>query len=167
MRSLPRTPSKADDGIESLKLSLNTKWDIRLPMRDSTWSPSRRDPYCDEERICTSIQLLYFRDAAALQAAIADFEENAINIYSHWQYKAKAEIDVVPHRDPSKHEWEGSFLRKRNNIPTSVVKDLTESLLHHLLPVVDRVNHAKNPLQSPAPGGEPLLISIALAGPIG
>ena len=142
MRPLPRTPSKADDGIERLKLSLTTKWGIQLPVRGSTWSPSGRDPNRAEERICTYIQFLYFRDAA-LDTAIANFERNAVAIDSKWQYKAKAELDIIPSRESSQHDSRGSFLRTRNDIPVDVVRTLTESLLHHLSLIADRVKHGE------------------------
>ena len=143
MQSLPRTPSKADDGIESLKLSLTAKWGIQFPERGSTWSPSHRDPNRSEDKIHNLIQFLYFRDAVALGTAISNFEGNAINVHSEWQYKAKAEVDVIPHRATSRNRQEGNFLRKQTNISAATVKELTESLLHHVSSIADRVKRGE------------------------
>lgn len=144
MQSLPKTPKKADDAIEKIKQSLSVKWGIQLPERGSTWSPSRRDPGRVEEKICTFIQMLYFRHSA-LDIAIINFEKNAINVYSKWQYKPKAENDVIPSREkPESKSEKGFSLRKRNDLPVQAVKELTESLLHHLSLIVDRVKHGEH-----------------------
>ena len=143
MQPLPRTPSKADDGIESVKQSLSVKWGIQLPRRGSVWSPSHRDPKRLEEKICTFIQLLYFR-GGALDLAISSFEENAVHIYSEWQYKPRAETDVLPNRQLSVDTPDETFLLKRTELPKNATNLLTETLLHHLTLVVTRVKNGES-----------------------
>ena len=143
MPPLPKTPSKADDGIESLKQSLSARWGIQLPRRDAVWSPSHRDPKRLEEKICTFIQLLYFR-GGALDLAISNFEKNAVHIDSEWQFKPRAETDVLPHRQLSVDTPEDTFLRKRSELPKKATHKLTESLLHHLTLVKSRVDNGES-----------------------
>ncbi|KAL6722297.1 hypothetical protein ACLMJK_001404 [Lecanora helva] len=138
MQPIPRTPNKADDGIEKVKQSLSTTWGIRLPSHDSLWSPSRRDPYCAEDKISSLIQLLYFKPYA-LDEALRNFERNAATIHTKWQYKPRADIDVVPNRAASLRPRKETFLRTRDAVPAAAEKDLKESLLHHLSLVKDRV----------------------------
>ena len=136
MQPEPRTPSKANDEIERTKQALSVKWGIQFPERDSIWSPSRRDPSkSEEEKISHFVQFLYFRDGAALDVAINNFERNAINIHSHWVYKPRADAEVIPH-NVQKREV---FLQRRGELPAAAVKELTESLLHHLQLIADRV----------------------------
>lgn len=160
MQPFPKTPTtrgKADEKIEQLKQSLSAKWNISLPERGATWSPSHRDLSRLDEKICTSIQFLYFRNAAALDIAIQDFEKNARNVYSQWQYKPKAETDVIPSRGLSRDKSEGEFLRKRKELPAAAIKGLTETLYHHLSLVKARVQQSEtfpqpNHVESRDPG---------------
>ena len=140
MQPDPQTPTKAkaNDDIERTKQSLSIRWGIRLPERDSLWSPSRSDQHKLEEKISNMIQFLYFKDGA-LDVAIKNFEGNAVNIQSEWVYKPRADADVIPNRGVSKHQKRETFLQKRGDLPAPAVKELTESLLHHLLLIVDRV----------------------------
>lgn len=166
MQPNPRTPSKADDGIERVKQALCTKWGIQLPERDLFWSPSRRNPDRPEEKISTFIQFLYFRDGA-LDTAIHNFEQNAANIHSEWQYKPKADPDVIPGRERSKHGSRETFLRKRDSLPEAAVKELRDSLLHNLWLIVERVKSGEKFSKSGSvecPGGMGLKLHMVECG---
>ena len=102
------------------------------------WSPSRRDLHLPEEQISTRIQFLYYK-GGALDVALDHFERNAASIFSKWQFKPRADPDVLPSRPPSDSLPRKDFLRKQVTIPLAAVTELTESLLHHLTLVSDRV----------------------------
>ena len=132
----PKTPTKADDGIEQLKQSLSAKWGIQLPARDSAWSPSKLDLTRMEDRILACMQFLYFREGA-LYHAIEQFEKYAVTLCSEWQFKPRAEVNVLPSREGS--ALKRDFLRKRGELDHDGVKGLTQSLWHNLNEVAERV----------------------------
>ena len=136
MLPLPKTPSKVDDGIERVKQSLSTKWGIRFPVRDPT--PSKRDRSLVEEKILVLIQFLYFK-GGALDYAIEQFEKNAVQIVSQWQFKPHGEPDVLPSVAHSKSALRQDFLRKQLVLSPQAVTELTESLKYFLDSVADRV----------------------------
>lgn len=133
----PQTPTKADDGIEKLKLSLSTKWGIQWPIRDALWSPSRKDPNRVEDKILACIQYLYFRNDA-LAYAVEQFEKHVLVLCSGWQFKPHAELDVLPSIEPHKSFLRHEFLRKRDEIPKAAVKELTEILWSTLSQIAER-----------------------------
>ena len=139
----PTTPSKADDEIESIKLSLTAKWGIVFPARDSGWSPSRRDPNCLEDQILKWIQFLYW-NGGALGYAVEEFESNAVKIHSQWQFKPRGDADVLPSREAPQSALRHDFLHKRVELGEAAVKELTESLRDHLSHVVGRVRNGEN-----------------------
>ena len=134
----PTTPSKADNDIESLKISLNAKWGIKFPPRDLVLSPSRRDLTRTEDRILVCMQFLYWKDGS-LGYAIDQFEKHAASVYTHWQFKPRGESDVIPTREASKSGLKKDFLHKRAPLGEAVVKDLTESLWNNLSQIAERV----------------------------
>ena len=136
MLPLPKTPSKVDDGIERIKQSLSTKWGIRFPVRDAT--PSKRDKSRVEEKILGFIQFLYFKEGA-LGYAIEQFEKNAIQVVSQWQFKPHGEPDVLPSLANPKSALKQDFLRKQHVLSPQAVTELTESLKYFLNSVADRV----------------------------
>lgn len=138
MQGLPNTPKRADDGVERLKQSLSAKWGITLPLRDSTWSPSRRDPNRPEEQISTRLHFLYYKGEAA-EVAIEQFERQATKVFSKWQYKPQADPDVLPSRESSTSILRRDFLQRREEVPPEAVKELTQTLLHHLVLISNRV----------------------------
>lgn len=138
MPPLPITPSKVDEGIEKVKQSLSAKWGIRFPVRDATYSPSKRDMSLAEEKILVLIQLLYFR-GGALDYAIEQFEENAAQIISKWQFKPYGEPDVLLSLEASKSALKQDFLKKRPALSQKAVTELTENLKHFLNLIADRV----------------------------
>ena len=121
----PQTPSKVDDAIERVKLSLHTKWGIRFPVRDAT--PSKRDMSRVEDRVLSLIQFLYFKERA-LDHAIERFEEKAVQIASQWQFKPHAETDVLPFRAHPESALRQDFLRKRHEFTPQEVTELTKCL---------------------------------------
>ena len=138
MPPLPITPSKVDEGIEKIKQSLSAKWGIRFPVRDATHSPSKRDMSLVEEKILVLIQLLYFR-GGALDYAIGQFEENAAQIISKWQFKSYGEPDLLLSLEASKSALKQDFLKKRPALSQKAVTELTENLKHFLNLIADRV----------------------------
>ncbi len=134
----PTTPSKADNDIESLKTSLSAKWGLKFPSGDFMLSPSRRDLSRTEDRILLCMQYLYWKDGA-LGYAINAFEKHAATVYSHWQFKPRGELDVVPTREASKRGLKKDFLHKRAPLGDAAVKDLTESLWSNLSQIAERV----------------------------
>ena len=136
MQTLPRTPSKVDDGIERVKQSLSAKWGIRFPIRDAT--PSKRDMSRVEEKILVLIQFLYFKDGA-LGHAIEQFEKNAVHIVSQWKFKPHGEPDVLPSIAHSKSALKQDFLKRQHELSPQAVTELTESLKCFLSLVGDRV----------------------------
>lgn len=138
MLPLPKTPSKVDDGIEKIKQSLSTKWGIQFPVRDATYSPSKRNMSLAEEKILVLIQLLYFR-GGALAYAIENFEKNAAQIISRWQFKPHGEPDVLLSLEVSKSTLKQDFLKKRPALSQKAITELTENLKHFLSLTADRV----------------------------
>ena len=137
----PATPNKADDGIERIKQQLAAIWNLQFPVRDSTWSPSKRDPTSLPDKIHGLIQYLYYGKGHALGAldyAIKQFEKQAPLILSQWQFKPRAELGVVPSRhEPS--EMKREFLHKRHSLSRDAIDQLMECLYHHLQEVAGRV----------------------------
>lgn len=146
MLPLPQTPSKADAGIENIKKLLSTKWGIQLPARDSTWSPSKRDLNRVEDKIVAFIQFLYFKkppQEGALDYALNQFEKNAAQIISKWQFKPYGEPDVLPSLEASKSALHQDFLKKRPALSEKAITELTENLKHFLDLTVDQVKAGK------------------------
>lgn len=127
----PQTPKKAGDEIDRIEQSLAAKWGLRFPVRDSAWSPSRRDPNSLEDKIHGRIKYLYYVKGpaeGALEYAIAQFEQHASSIASKWQFKPRAESDVVPSRTYDKSTSNGGFLVKRQDLGEAATKELMECL---------------------------------------
>ena len=143
----PKTPSKADDGIERVKQVLSTKWGIRFPVRDTPTSPSKRNMDLVEEKISGLIQYLYFKDSA-LDYALKRFEENAVQISSHWQFKPRGEPDVLPSLAHSQSALKQDFLKRRHVFSPQEVAALTESLVKCLYDVRNRVQDGEKFLSS-------------------
>ena len=71
--------------------------------------------------------------------AIHQFERHAATVYSHWQFKPRGELDVVPTHEASESRLKGDFLHKRAPLGDDTVKDLTESLWSIVSQVAERV----------------------------
>ena len=92
----PKTPLKADEGINRIILDLSAHWGLQLPTRDNNWSPAKQVNQSIEQQIYSSIRYLFFKDRSALEAAISQFERQAPTIDTEWRFKPKAEADVIP-----------------------------------------------------------------------
>ena len=156
MLSQPKTPSKADADteIEDIKKSLTAKWRIEFPARDSTWSPSRRDPKRVEDRISARIQLLFFKDKRKLYSILKQFDKNAIQIESKWQFKPHAERDVVPSSETPNSALRQEFLKKRSTLSEDAIKELTKNLEHCLRPTADQATAVEKYLKPVKPEGQ-------------
>ena len=91
-----------------------------------------------EEKIVDLIQFLYFREGA-LDYAIEQFENNAVQIVSQWYFKPHGEPDVLPTLAHSKSALRQDFLKKQHDLSPQAVTELTESLKYFLSLGVDRV----------------------------
>ena len=157
MLPLPKTPSKADAGIENIKKSLSAEWGIQFPARDSTWSPSKRDPKRAEDRISALIQLLYFKKSpheGALEFALNQFKLYAIQVASKWQFKPLGERDVVPSFETSNSALRQDFLKKRPISSEDAIKELTKNLEHCLKTTADQVTAVEKHMRSVKPEGK-------------
>ena len=132
----PQTPTKTrNDGINSLAKTLCTKWGLKLPIRDTPWSPSKiPHPDAIEEKVLGRIRFLYFKDRDALINAIEEFEEHAPYIYSEWMFKPRAELDVLPSLAPSESALRTESALRRDDVTRSerVTAELAENLLECL-----------------------------------
>lgn len=71
--------------------------------------------------------------------AIAEFEKKAFTIDSNWEYKPRADPDVLPSRDAGRSLLRQDFLRKRDPPEEGKVTLLTETLLFYLDEITARV----------------------------
>ena len=136
----PQTPKKVDDGITALVRTLSAKWGLNLPLRDAKWSPARdSDLRRAEDQVFSRIRFLFYNHKDPLQYAIDQFEKHAISIFSHWKFKPRADIDVLPTRStPDSTVNRDAFLRQ-TEITEDAAAELTLSLLRFLREVTDRV----------------------------
>ena len=151
------TPSKGHAAIEGIKRSLSAKWGIQFPARDSTWSPSKRNPNRVEENVLKWIQFLYFRkepQEGALDYALNQFEENAVQIISKWRFKPHGEAEVLPTLEEPRSALKQDFLKKRPALSEREVTELTENLNHFLESIVDRVKAGEKFPQCVRVGGK-------------
>lgn len=129
----PTTPTKKGEGVNRLLRTLNTRWGLRLPVKDMPYSPSKvLDPEARGERIYQKIRFLYFKNEDALQWARKQFEDHAQQQPpSNWIFKPLGDPDTLPVRRPS-----GSLLRRdlstRFNVSEAAHDSLEETLLRFL-----------------------------------
>lgn len=132
----PRTPTKSrDDGINTIAKKLCAKWGLKLPIRDTPWSPSKiSHPGAIEEKVLARIRFLYFKDREALDEAVKQFEDHAPYIYSEWFFKPQAELNVLPSLAPSDSALRRETALRRDDVTVSacVAAALAENLLHCL-----------------------------------
>ena len=132
----PRTPTRTrDDGINNIAKTLCVKFGLKLPIRDTPWSPSKiPHPGAVEEKVLRLIRFLFFKDRDKLNKAIAQFEEHAPFIYSEWMFKPQAEPDVLPSLAPSESALRrGASLRRHDGtVSERMTAALAENLLHCL-----------------------------------
>ena len=134
----PSTPTrtlKADSDINSRIRIISNKWALNLPIRDSSWSPSRHTSKSDDQQIYERIRFLYFKDAVALDHAIAEFEDL---VSTSWVPKPRADTDLLPSLNNRISTPQESWL-KRRDVSDAKTAELRELLLSVLKLIADKV----------------------------
>lgn len=130
---IPRTPTKADDEITTITTYLAAKWGLKFPARDATYSPSKvKDPSRAEEQVMNLLRFLVFKDRTGLSDAIELFEKNAPMILSEWQFKPRADLDVLPRRPLADSSLQRDGFLRRSEVTDATAGELMKSLLHFL-----------------------------------
>ncbi|KAL8793338.1 MAG: hypothetical protein Q9195_004115 [Heterodermia aff. obscurata] len=133
----PTTPtkaSKADNEINALIQNLSASWDLDLPVRDASWSPSRNTANPGEKDIYQRVKYLYWKDKPALNSAVAEFERRA---NSNWVRKPHADADVLPSRTLRPSTRHDTFLKKRS-ISGKEAAELRNVLIDVLKSVIEK-----------------------------
>lgn len=148
----PKTPLKADEGINGIISELSAKWRLQLPLRDKNWSPAKHANQSVEQHIHSSIRYLFFKDRPALDDAIRLFERQASSIDTNWPFKPKAEADVIPARTrlaaaPSEESRE-EFLVNQVDKDENTIAELRECLLGKLQSACRDYNQRKDQEES-------------------
>ncbi|KAI9878540.1 MAG: hypothetical protein M1830_000594 [Pleopsidium flavum] len=129
----PSTPTKSHDNLNSIVRSLSAKWSLRLPIRETPWSPSRiENPHNPKEKVLTRLRYLYFQNPKALNGVIAGFEEWARPVISDWKWKPRQEHGTIPTSAAGAKGLPGNSFLKSAEIPESAVNDLLTYLLELL-----------------------------------
>ena len=134
----PHTPTKAinaDQDINSRIQDLSIPWNLQLPVRDASWSPSRNPVNSEEKQIYERVRWLYFKNPRALDYAIAEFERRA---RTNWISKPHADPDVLPTRSIRPSTSQNTFL-KRRSISEEDGAELRRVLLDILKNITDKV----------------------------
>ena len=142
---VPSTPSKtkADEGINKIVDDLVQQWNLHLPIRDATWSPSKNTNQSIDQQILFCIRFLFFKDRSALDDSIAQFEKHARTIQSDWHFKPRAEADVIPSRTRHESARREELLAAQVDIGDKVTADLKECLLAKVKPAYDCVKRGE------------------------
>ena len=141
--SLPSTPTKgsnSDDAINTLIQTVSATWNLQLPLRDASWSPSKKLGYpAENDIIYKRVKFLYWQNKPALNCAMAEFERRAT---SNWVPKPQADPDVLPSRSIRANTRQDTFLKKRSisdkeaaelrNVLSDVLKTVTERIKNGL-----------------------------------
>ena len=139
---LPSTPtkgSKEHNEINSVIQNLSTSWNLDLPVRDASWSPSRNTAGSGENEIYQRVKFLYWKDKQALNCAVAEFERRA---KSNWVQKPRADPGVLPSRSVRSSTRRDTFLKKRS-ISDEEAADLRNVLVDVLESVSKKVKEGK------------------------
>lgn len=139
----PETPTKGRAVEKFIRTidSLSARWSLPLPRRDALSSPSKvlREDSA-EEQVIARIKFLSFKNEAALDYALHEFEKNAVLICQGWTFKPNADQDVLPRRasTTSASLASGSFLR-RSTLDPAIVTELLGNLLEVVKQAAERV----------------------------
>lgn len=144
--SLPSTPSsrKANAEINKIVYGLAQQWNLPLPIRDESWSPSKSTKEHIDEQILSCIRFLFFKDRSALDNVITQFEQHAKTIQSDWRFKPRGESDVVPSRTHDQSAKRDETLATEAAVDEKTSADLKKCLLAKIKPVYDCVREGKN-----------------------
>lgn len=139
--SLPSTPSsrKANAEITKIVYDLTQQWNLQLPIRDESWSPSKSTKEHIDEQILSSIRFLFFKNRLALGSVITQFEQHAKSIRSDWRFKPRGESDVIPSRTHDQSAKRDEILAIEAAMDEKMSADLKKCLLAKIKPVYDRV----------------------------
>lgn len=139
----PTTPKKTGVEINRLARSLNSLWDLHLPIKEGAERPAKvPNRGAMEEQIYQKIRQLYFRDSETLNRALDSFSEKAKHVQSNWVFKPHADRDVLPQRAPGE-----SLLQQRlSDIPLERHTELRRCLLQLLFETLDTVTVTVTPL---------------------
>ena len=136
--STPTKGSKAHDEINALIQNVSASWNLQLPVRDASWSPSRNTANPGEKDmmdIYRRVKYLYWTDPKALNCAMTEFERRA---RSNWVPKPHADPDVLPSRSIRPSTRNDTFL-KRRSIGDKEAAELRTVLVDVLKFVTDKV----------------------------
>ncbi|KAL9034753.1 MAG: hypothetical protein Q9214_006900, partial [Letrouitia sp. 1 TL-2023] len=143
--STPGTPTKTDYAIRDITNSITVKWGLQFPPIDIPRSPLEKDRGRPEEKVLSRLQYLYFHDKknanGAIDWAIGNFEQYALQAHSQWVTKPNADIDVLPRRGlRSESTLYRNSLSKKAPVSAEMMDDLMQGLLHFLDKAVEGAN---------------------------
>ena len=136
---VPSTPSsnQADADINNIVLDLNSHWNLQLPIPDSNWSPSKSCSEPRDQQIHSCIRFLYFKDRSTLNDSIEQFRRHASALKSNWQFKPRAESDLLPIRTRQQSATREQALAVEVAISEKESTELRDCLLAKLKPAYE------------------------------
>ena len=147
--SFPTTPSKKGEELNQLLFSLNSRWNLNLPVRHDPISPSKvPNKEGRGEKIFHCIRFLFYRNPDALHVAIAGFEKHAYQRQQQQQQSARidkvnAEAETLLLRAFSDRRVQNSGWLKSNNLSDVDTEALKDALLHFLNTAGEKPQRAK------------------------
>ena len=169
----PQSPNRRVDAVDNLVRDINGRYDISLPIRGVTWSPSKtRGSRGPGDEIVNRLRFLFYADKERLQKLLDTFDMKAKEICIEWEHKPSAEPDALLCQETSRSslrsQWPGS-----SAAPNRIIADQVTATLAHLLD--ESTIHVKASKESRLPANCKCLsfscddetdnISIALANP--
>ena len=153
--SAPQSPHRSAEAVDNIAKEINVRYGISLPIRGTTWSPSKtKGSHRREDAILSCIRFLFFADNQLLQKVLDDFDNVAEKVSSEWRFKPHADLDVLPRQKPhesvSRPQWRGSSLIQ----DPATVDHLTTAMACLLDDSVRQVKNSKG--RNPADQGSPL-----------
>ncbi|MCJ1354929.1 MAG: hypothetical protein MMC33_004919 [Icmadophila ericetorum] len=127
----PSTPSKRNlrgEEINNIAEDLNRRWNLRLPVPDSVYSPSKSLKNTLESKIFNSIRYLYFKDQRALHECLDTFANHA----------AQAVVGK---------QLQNNSFNTMSLLPEALVEHITQ-LLHKLLTECKEITTSQGPSDS-------------------
>lgn len=94
------------------------------------------------------LKFLVFKDPQGLTDALERFEQHAQTVYSQWQYKPRADQDVLPRRPQAESSLRPATFLRRSEVTEAAAGELMKSLLHYLILAAE---HVKQILQTRSP----------------
>ena len=142
--SAPSTPSsKTNEEFNRLIYDLEQRWSLQLPVQDLTWSPAKNSNGPHDQQILSCIRFLFYKDRAALDISLGQFERHAGALHTNWLFKPQAEPDVLPSRTRYQSTRKEEALIAEVAASEQRSDELKECLLGNLKPVCDSVKQGK------------------------